>query len=255
MEEETHQLTGTVYILKLVANDVAAIFPYFLAFYLISLFISIFSSVWSGYFYWPALHMSVVTLALISLGSGQVRNFWNSVAEISRRGGSKGFEVVGRGATIVGKGANKGFKLIDRGATIIGKGTFLLKKFLVVMFCAVVIPAWEKVLFWKRNLGRFGYYKLAVILIVLGFSLFQGIYVLDFFVLLFGLLSVLFGLDIRISAGCGIVCLALCPILLAFNQNTLADAVAVYTYYFLVIAVFTGIGDQIRENKVSLSAG
>ena len=151
--------------------------------------------------------------------------------EISRTGGSKSFEVVGRGATIVGR-------------------------ILSIIIYAVAIPAWERILFWRKNLRKTDYFKLAVIFIVLIFSLFQGIYVLDFFVLLFGLVSVLFGLDMRISAGCALVLLAACPILLAFHGNVFAGGAAIYAYYFLVTAVFTGIGDQIRETAVpELSTG
>jgi hypothetical protein len=220
-----------------VADDVASVFPYFLAFYLISLVVSIFFTAWRSYFDWPAFHASVVALALISLGSDKVKNFRNEVAEISRRGGSKGFEVA------------------RRGATVIGRGTFLLKKFSAIVYSAAMVPAKEKILFWKSNLGRSGYYKLAAIFVILIFSLFQGIYVLDFFVLLFGLVSVLFGLDIRISAACALVLLALCPILLAFNGNAFAETAAVYAYYFLAIAVFTGVGDCTREHPDSLRAG
>jgi hypothetical protein len=237
MKEENHKIAVTVHIFKLVANDVASIFPYFLAFYLVSLFVSLFFTAWRGYFSWPAFTASVVALALITLGSDKAKTFWNGVTEISKRGGNTGFEIVGCGATIV------------------GRGNFLLKKFLAIAFCAVVIPAREKIFFWKKNLGKFGYLKLAAILVILTFSLFRDIYVLDFFVLLFGLVSVFFGLDMRISAGCALVLLAACPILLIFNGNILAEVVAVYAYYFLVIAVFTGITDYMRENHGFLKAG
>ena len=259
MKEEDYKTIKTVNVFKLVANDVAAIFPYFLVFYLISLMVSIFFSTWRGYFYWPAFHASVIALALISLGSGQVRTFWNGVMDASQQRRSAGFGAVGRGAMIVRRGAvllkKNGFEVASRGVMKIGRGILFLGKFLAVIFCAMAVPAWKKILFWKMNLGKAGYYKLAAILVVLAFSLFQGMYVLDFFVLLFGLVSVLFGLDMRISGGCALVLLAACPILLAFNQNVLAEAVAVYAYYFLVIAVFTGIGDHMRENNGFLKVG
>jgi hypothetical protein len=86
---------------------------------------------------------------------------------------------------------------------------------------------------------------------VLVFSLFWGVYVVDFFVLFFGLVSILFGLDMRISAGCALTLLVLCPFLLAFSASGFAETAAVYAYYFLVIAVLTAVGDQARErNKV-----
>lgn len=224
-------------ILKLVADDVASIFPYFLAFYLISLFVSIFFTAWRGYFYWPAFHASVIGLALISLGSWKFKNFWKGVLEVSGKAGDGSFEIVNDG-TILRRVVGVSRRGKEKGKIVVGR--------MAVIFYAVVMPVRGKVLFWKKNLGRSGYIKLAVMLVILAFSLFQGIYVIDFFVLLFGLLSALFVLDMRISAGCALVLLAACPFLLVFNQNGIAEAVAVYAYYFLVIAVFTGIGDYIK---------
>lgn len=186
----------TVRVLKLVADDVAAFFPYFFGFWLISLCVSIFSPAWRGYFNWPPFDLSVLFFALISLWSGTVQNFWK---------GEKGFEVAGKGAI-----------------------------------------AWKKILSWRKGLGRSDYYKIAAIVFILGFSLFQGIYAVDFL----ALASVLFGLDMRISAGCALALLILCPFLLVFNQNGFAETAAVYVYYFLVIAVFTAVGDHLREGKV-----
>lgn len=205
----------TVRVLKLVANDVAAFFPYFFGFWLVSLCVSIFFPAWRAYFNWPAFDLCVLFLALISLWSDPVQNFWRGVKDVSKKGGEKGFEVFAR-------------------AVILG---------------AALVPIWKKILSWQKGLRRSDYYKIAATVLILGFSLFQGIYVVDFFVLLFGLISVLFGLDMRISAGCALALLVLCPLLLVFNQNGFAETAAVYAYYFLVIAVFTAIGDHIREGK------
>ena len=205
----------TVRVLKLVANDVAAFFPYFFGFWLISLCVSIFFPAWRDYFNWPMFHASVLVFALISVWSDTVQNFWKGVRDVSQKGGEKGFEVFAR-------------------AVILG---------------AALVPIWKKFVFWQKSLGRSDYYKIAAIVIVLVFSLFQGIFVVDFFVLLFGLISVLFALDMRISAACALVLLVLCPFLLVFNQSAFAETAAVYAYYFLVIAVFTAIGDHIKEGK------
>jgi MFS family permease len=209
-------MTRTIRILRLVADDVAAIFPYFLAFWLISLLVSAFFPAWRDYYNWPAFHASVVMFALISLGSYKVQNFWEGAKDLSKKGRERSFEAVSR----------------------------------AVLLGAVFVPVWKKILLWKRQLGVSGYIKLAVILLVLIFSLFQGIYSVDFFVLLFGLISVLFGLDMRISAGFALVLLVLCPFLLAFNQNGFAETAAVYAYYFLAIAVLTAIGDIWREKVI-----
>jgi hypothetical protein len=196
----------------LVADDVAAIFPYFFAFWLISLLVSAFFPAWRDYFNWPAFHASVIFFALISIGSYKVQNFLEGAKDISKKGREKSFEAVSR----------------------------------AILLGAVLVPVWKKILLWKRQLGISGYIKLAVILLVLIFSLFEGIYAVDFFVLLFGLISVLFGLDMRISAGFALALLVLCPFLLVFNQNVFAETAAVYAYYFLVITVSTAIGDNWR---------
>jgi hypothetical protein len=205
----------TVRILKLVADDVAAFFPYFFGFWLISICVSIFFPAWRDYFNWPAFDLSVLFFALLSLWSDTVQNFWKGVKDASRKGGEKGFEVFAR----------------------------------TIILGAALVPIWKKILSWQKGLRRSDYYKIVAMVIVLGLSLFQGIYVVDFFVLLFGLTSVLFGLDMRISAGCALTLLILCPFLLIFNQNGFAETAAVYAYYFLVIAVFTAVGDHLREGK------
>jgi hypothetical protein len=237
MEEKNHKIATTVHIFKLVADDVASIFPYFLAFYLISLLLSMFFTAWQSYFYWPAFHASVIVLALISLSSEKAKTFWNGVMDISRRGMGGSFEVVGRGATIIGRGG------------------LLLRDFLAIIFYAVVVPVWKKILFWNRNLGKSGYLKLAITLLILIFSLFKGILVLDFFVLFIGLVSVLFGLDMRISAGFAFVLLMACPILLVFDGSVFAETTAIYAYYFLIIAVLTGVGGYLKGKTGFLRAG
>ncbi len=210
MEEKTSKTTKLIRIFKLVANDSAAVFPYLFTFYLICIFVSIFSTVWRGFFYWPAFNAGVVLFALLSLGSGKINTLWRESA---------------------------------------GRGGLTFKKFLANILVAIFIPIWKKVIFWKGKMGMFDYIKLAAMLLLLTFSLFRGIYVLDFFVLLFALVSVLFGLDSRISAGCALALLVLTPLLLVFNNNVFAESAAVYAYYFLVIAVITQIGEYFRTES------
>jgi len=217
MKEEPPKTSKTVRVLKLVADDVAATFPYFFGFYVISLGVSAFFPAWRDYFNWPAFHLSALALALISLWSDTVQNFWKGTRDFSKAGEDTGFEVASRGVAIV------------------GKAIFLLKK---------------KILSWQKSAGMSDYVKLAVTVFVLGFSLFQGIYAIDFFVLLFGLISVLWGLEMRISAGLALILLVLCPILVAFSASGFAETAAIYAYYFLVIAVLTAIGDHLREGRV-----
>lgn len=165
-------------IFTLVARDAAAIFPYLLVFYLVSLFFSFFFPVWNSFLYWPALHEGIVLFALLSIVSEKGR-IW----------------------------------------------TFLR----------------QKVLFWKGELRTADYIKFTVIVAVLAYALFQNIDIFNFLLVLFGLVSVLFKLDMRIAAGCALAFLALTPVLLAFSMGALAEITAVYAYYFLVIAVVTEI--------------
>jgi len=64
---------GTVF--RLVADDVAAIFPYFFGFYVLSLILSrFFPDLLSRIIFWPAFHVSVVVLGLTASVS-----WWNPV--------------------------------------------------------------------------------------------------------------------------------------------------------------------------------
>jgi hypothetical protein len=223
MQEKPGEKAKFIRIFKLVADDSATFFPYLFAFYLICLFVSIFSTVWRGFFYWPAFNAGVILFALLSLGSDKASALWKKIAEISKRGREKGGVVAGRGS--------RTFKI-----------------FFADTFVVAFITIWEKIIFWKRNLGIVDYLKLAAILLLLAFSIFQGIYIYDFFVLLFALVSIFYGLDMRISAACALALLVLTPLLLVFNQNVFAEQAAVYAYYFLVIAVITQIGEYFRAH-------
>ncbi|MFA5047593.1 MAG: hypothetical protein WC516_00965 [Patescibacteria group bacterium] len=60
-------------VFRLAADNVAAIFTYFLAFYLVCLILSWFFVAWQNYFYWPAFHFVLVILFIISLFSKRWR--------------------------------------------------------------------------------------------------------------------------------------------------------------------------------------
>ena len=57
------------------------------------------------------------------------------------------------------------------------------------------------------------------------------------FFITFALVMLLMGLDIRISIVPFMICLAVCPILLAVDRNSGAGTAAVWAYYFLAIAL------------------
>jgi len=95
------------------------------------------------------------------------------------------------------------------------------------------------------GLGRRDWLKASIIAIVMILAMLHGIGAADFFVLLYGLLAVLFILDSSWSAVVAIALLTFCPFLLAFKQDPWAENAAVYAFYFLSITVLV----QIRELK------
>ncbi len=113
---------------------------------------------------------------------------------------------------------------------------------------------WRKILSWssisntlfnKKRLQfkKVTYFKLGFIPLILLYSIFKDIHLIEFIILSFGLISIFFIIDSRIAAGVALFFLVACPILLSFSQNSLAETFAVYAYYFLVITVTI----QIRE--------
>ncbi len=90
---------------------------------------------------------------------------------------------------------------------------------------------------------------MGIIVVVLIFALFQRIEVIDFFVLSYALISILFVMESRIAVGIALACLICCPFLLIQKNGVLAETTAVYAYYFLVITVLTQIREHRRESR------
>jgi hypothetical protein len=95
------------------------------------------------------------------------------------------------------------------------------------------------------RLRRRTWLKILLIAAIMIFAALKGVGVIDFFVLLYALVSFLFVLDSRWSAAAALLLLATCPVLLILKKDPWAESVAIYAYYFLVITVLT----QIRELK------
>jgi len=91
--------------------------------------------------------------------------------------------------------------------------------------------------------------KILLIIVVLIFTLTKDIAVLDFLVLLYALVSFLFVVNSRWSAGIALILLASCPFFLISKQDVLAENAAIYAYYFLIITVLTQIRELKREKK------
>jgi len=179
-------------------GKIRGFYPYFIGFYFLSLFVSIFSKTWHAFFYWPGFHASAIFFTLLFI----------LTFKFSFSGKFKIFPV---------------------------KFAPQFKKYLLVT---------------KRQLAKLtwrDYLKISLIILVLAFALYKNIIVLDFLILAYALISFLYILDSRLSAGAALVLLASCPILLIAKKDSLAETMAVYAYYFLVITVIT----QIRELRKS----
>lgn len=120
-----------------------------------------------------------------------------------------------------------------------------------IQFRRYFIPVYSKL----SSLSRRTWLKIFIISVVLILALFKELGVLDFLVLFYALISVLFMLDSRWSAGLALVLLASCPILLIFNKDVLAEKFAIYVYYFLVITVLTQIREFKQDSKRVIGQG
>jgi hypothetical protein len=69
--------------------------------------------------------------------------------------------------------------------------------------------------------------------------------------LAYALAAFLYVLDSRIPAGLALLFLVACPISIAFKREALAEALAIYAYYFLVIAVVSQVIEYVKDRKSS----
>jgi hypothetical protein len=97
-------------------------------------------------------------------------------------------------------------------------------------------------------------WKVLIITIILFFSLFKGIGVIEFMILTYALVSLIFILDSRLAIGTGLIFLAACPLLLIIKEDSLAEDFAIYVYYLLVIACLTQIRELFSKKKQEIGA-
>lgn len=226
-------------VFTLAADDIAAFFPYFFGFYLIALFLSLFFPAWQGFFYWPAFHAGVVMFGVMSWWSGRARSFRERVAAMFRVGAE-----VGKSASsdITRSGIGVAQQIVWRISQRIGD----IAKVAVLVAAKLFHLYLKKAIRFQKGLRRKDYVRGAIVATILMTSLFFNADPIDFFVLAFGLVSVLFRLDMRIAAAGALAFLVAAPTALIFNQDAAGEVFAVYAYYFLVIAVATGVSEQIK---------
>jgi len=154
--------------------------------------------------------------------------------------------------------------------TIILSSIFLLKNLIIKYFKIIIYKLLSfikkslailinypknKISEIKKEKTLFTVLKILILIIVFGFYLYNSIInkkeinILSAFALFYGINSVLFIIESRISAFFAIIFLTLCPILLILKKDTAAENMAVQAYYFLVITVTTQIRENREENK------
>ena len=222
------------------AERILQFFPFFIAFYGFSLVLSFFFAAWKVYFYWPALHIAAICFTLIFFWEV---NLYQKIMKQSLEARNTAFTKVMKGMPFFGRASTQvlGFFLtILRIIYPIVLSVFLVLKELLKKEVQRVnnIP-WTKVLV----------IKLLCIGGVLFFALYQGAPIIDFLILGYGLASVLFRIESRYAAGAALFFLALCPIVLLLKKDAIAESLAVYAYYFLVITVVTQLRELKREGK------
>ncbi len=219
-------------VVKIVLNDIAGFYPYFFGFYVVSLILSFFFKSWGLFFNWPAFDVLVIVLGAVSLFSERFKTFVFGISGLER------LKKLAANAERSIWGRTKLF-LTSAVIVIAGFSRNLADKAIGVFL--------ERI---RRLRGR-DYVKLGLVLIVVVYALRSGIGVIDFIVLLYALISVLFVLDSRIAAGAALVLLISCPVFLIFKKDAIAEVLAVYAYYFLVVTVMTQIGEYLKEKKLS----
>jgi len=240
-------------IIKLVLNDIAEFFPYFLAFYIIAVLLSLFSTSWKMFFNWPAFHTTTVVLGVLSI-------FGNPSKTIVREIRDKAKSPI---KTIFSKILQPSIRKTNRLKYIIYWLLFRAYRLSIIVFytirwllilltsiLSIIVRSLANLLIKKvKKLSRYEYEKVILVFVVLIFALYKNIDVFDFMVLSYALISFLFFIDSRITATVALTLLIFCPIFLIIKKDALAELFGIYTYYFLIITVIAQIKECYRQSK------
>ena len=267
---------------NLVLEQISEVFPYILGFYVVCLILSYFFERWKLFFNWPVFHISVILLGILVLVGRQRERLFILLSGIKRK---KFFEYQKkipkytlpkfRSQSIAIKGPQIKLSFIKSTLVLlkdkwgnawgifkrllfISRGVFIviIKEIIKLLgnFFIFIFQETKRLLFGTiqnlaekltgKNLIKIGF--LAIVLI---FSLFRQINPINFLVLAYALISVLFILESRIAAVIVLLFLISCPILLIFKKMPIAEATAVYAYYFLIIATATQLREYWRETR------
>jgi len=201
-------------IIKELVRDIGKFYPFFLFFYVVAIFVTHVSHVWDKIFYWPAFHTAVGFMTFVAIVYYQ-----SKIKEISKKSGG------------TMRGGYKSFSTTLK--------NYASKTLFVINFIET------KIIDFLWSLGWLNYLKIMAVMLIVGYASIKGTDPFSLLVLGYGLASVFWILESRIAASLALGFLIIIPVLLAFKASALAELIAVFAYYFLVITVVT----QIREYK------
>ena len=216
-------------------------YPYFLGFYILCLLIALFSENWRELFYWPGLHGSFIFFTLIFLATFKLSKFSSKLALVLKQADEE--------ATLARPGVI---------ANLNGLRTPAKESSRFLYHFLVSTSAWlsefgRRVFFALFNrlkaLSFVAWLKILTIALVLVVAIFKSASAWELITILYALISVLYILDSRWSAGVALLYLASCPVLLFLDRGALAESAAVYAFYFLVITVLTQLQELRREER------
>ena len=246
-----------------------SIYFYLLFFYIIVRFLAYFFKPWQEYFDWKFFNFFIILFTILilfhpsvsALGKKNIIYFLKVKEKIY----SLNFKKIKSSNLNLPKSYFTKLHLFSRWAVlIIRSGLDIFKEIMKWFFSSaslILKSAFKKVWFLARKYGyqswRFlvaqfnkicwGKTLIAKLIFVVAamtyFIFFKEISTVNLFILFYGLISILFIVDSRLSSGAGLLLLLWCPFLLSYNKVDLAQAMAVYAYYLLIISVITAAGE------------
>lgn len=246
-------------IAKYTAEDIAGVYPYVFCFYILSLLLSFLFESWKLFFYWPAFDAIIIIFGIIYIFSERGRETVHKVHKVIKLESYKIrqskdppiYKVYSVKSHKINEAIKlSSYKIEDKIIRMLNKMAGAVKT-ASVLFFIVVRKSLKKIIdhivLKIRKLREIEYIKIGIIIIILGYAVNNKTDIISFLILAYALFSILFIIESRIAAGFALILLISVPFLMIAKKDIMAEQMAIYTYYFLVITVLT----QIREFKKS----
>ena len=245
-------------IVNFLLNDIAEIFPLLFLFYAVTLLLSLIFESWKLYFNWPIFHVNILILGLFSFLSEYGRGKIFPLIHFAKTEIKKVFAWRPTKQKIERKIEAKRKKCVN----VLGILCVALYA-VIISILVYIISTIKKLLSWLikiiikivalaldiRQQGFKYYLKFILLAVILSYAITNGANFIELLIWIYAFRTIFVGIDSRISAGIALVFLATSPILLIFKKDAIAEQVAVFAYYFLVIVVITQIIELRRESK------